>query len=710
MAWLKGGVRLADVRKRNIIAFSALVLGASVQFVIVLATIFSFIPIHLNDFVKTLLPLYWDQVRPHRQLQFYSAFILFGISAQAAGMVFLKKYLQELGFYKKILPLVMVQWAWVMIEATAAFKIFAFGNPAWARWFLYLSLLLWAANLIFWPEAKNLFGRINRLVLVPKKVDVAKKCFDVALPLLVVILLWPANFEKLLAHIYTWDNFFHLDFFVMSPGWAYLHGLSINMDVNSNYNVILPAFLSNLAHMFGGFNYENVLRWIVILTLGYYVAVWGLLREWLSSSLLAAFGFLLFVKLNMFHWGILPVLWRYPSATPVRYLFDLVPIFFIFKHSSTGKEKYLWLASLTSGLMLAFMTEVGLYLTVAFYAYGFMLMTIPDSRRVFLKTMDLRRIAGLVLLPAVSGFLLLAMVQGSSVVSSSFWANTTEYARLFLNGFGSLPYSDGLHDKQFFAFCMGFVVPAVYVLTMMMIGALLYLGEMEIDKSFVIYLCVYGLGMYHYFVYRSAVTSYYVVCLPFVLVLCFWVQQFIKLVSAKWQRIFLSVLVTITFGCLVTGYLFTVYPNILNMAGLDFTQEINFYHHEFNFDRDAALIDQFTSPDQKVALVSSYETGILMQANRKPFFYFFPMVYSEPFENLDFKGTELLTYDRVKRILAQLDEDKPSYVFVEKKLISGQLPAALYQQYQSLTVLLEYIVKNYQPVAQGQWLVALKRK
>ena len=119
----------------------------------------------------------------------------------------------------------------------------------------------------------------------------------------------------------------------MYPGWAYLHGLAIDMDVKSNYNVVIPAFLSTVAKYCGGFSYENVLRLIIIGTLAYYVAVWAFLRYWLKSTLLAAFGFLLAVKLQMFHWGVLPLLWRYPSATPVRYLFDLLPVFFIYKHA-----------------------------------------------------------------------------------------------------------------------------------------------------------------------------------------------------------------------------------------------------------------------------------------------------------------------------------------------------------------------------------------
>ena len=227
---------------------------------------------------------------------------------------------------------------------------------------------------------------------------------------------------------------------------------------------------------------------------------------------------------------------------------------------------------------------------------------------------------------------------------------------------------------------------------------------------FIVYVCVYGLGIYHYFVYRSAVTSYYVVCIPFVFVLCFWLQQILKPVSQQLRRIILSVLVLLTLGALMTGYLFTVYPNVLNLAGLDLSQEVAFYKKEFNFEQDAALIDRLTRPDEQVALISSFETKILMEADRKPFFYSFPMVFSEPMENLDFKGTDIITVDRMQKTLGQLENEKPAYVFIEKKLFLGQLPAAYYQHFQTLTILIRYLSEQYGPYDQGQYLLALKRK
>jgi len=702
---------MTDVKTKNIVAYSALVLALSVQVVIILAVIFSFIPIKLNSFVQTLLPLYWDQVRPHRQIQFYAVFILFGITAQAWGMIFLKKQLQDNGFAKALGPFVIMQWVWVLIETTAAFKIFVFGSPQWAKWFLYLSLLAWGLNTIFWPEFKRGSQRCYHWLAQPANALLASRWMDVLLVGIVIILLWPSDITKVLAHVFVWDNFDNIDGFVLRPGWSYLHGLVIYKDVGSNYNVVIPAFLSTVAKYCGGFSYENVMRLIIIGTLAYYVAVWAFLRCWLKTSLLAAFGFLLAVKLQMFHWGILPLLWRYPSATPVRYLFDLVPVFFIYKHATGGREKYLWLAAAASGLMMAYIMEVGVYLTLAFYAYVFMLLTLPAMRQKLIHSPgDIRKIIGLCALPLIAGFILLWMVEGRWVYTGEFWNNCTEYQKLFLNGYGSLPYGDGLRDKQFFAFCMGFIIPAVYVLTAMIIGAFLYLRQREASDMFIVYVCIYGMAFYHYFVYRSAVTSYYVVCIPFVFVLCFWLQQILKSVAQEWRRIILSVLVGLTFGALVTGYLFTVYPNGLNLAGLNWEQEVAYYQKEFNFKQDAALIDRLTSADERVAIISSFETKILMEADRKPFFYYFPMVWSEPMEKLDFQGTEIITIGRMQRTLKQLDDEKPAYVFIEKKLFLGQLPAVYYQHFQTLTILIRYLATRYEPFDQGQYLMALKRK
>ena len=702
---------LGEIRQKSLVAYSMLVLVWSIQLVILLSVIYSFIPIKLNSFVYTILPLYLDQVRPHRQLQFYTAYIFFGVIAQALGIIFLKKQLGNRGFAKDLWIFVLVQTGWLLVELTAAFKIFVFGSPLWAKWFLYVSLIACLLNTIFWPEAKRLSISVYHWLDDAAHVKKVKRWVDVLIVPFILFLIWPAGMTKLIAHIFVWDYFHNQDGIIMAPAWSYLHGLVIDHDVTSNYGVIVPVLFGTLAKIFGGFSYEKILWLIVIGTLFYYVAVWALIRTWLKSSLLAAFGLILAVKLQMFHWGILPVLFRYPSATPIRYLFDLIPIFLIYKHSIKGREIYLWLAAVTSGLMMAYMMEVGTYLTVGLYAYIFMLLTLPSTRKKYFHfPRDIRKIIGLAILPFISGFLLLWQVVGHWALTREFWSNFTEFAGLFLNNYSCLPYWDGLADKQFFAFCMGFIIPAVYILTIMIIGAFVYLEQIETSQMFIIYVCVYGMGIYHYFVYRSAVTSYYVVCIPFVLVICFWIKQILKPVAQQLRRIILSVLVLLTLGLLMTSYLFTYYPNVLNLGRLDLSPEVDYYKKEFTFQPDAALIDRLTSPDERVPLISSFEIKMLMEANRKPFLYCFFLIDSRPMEGNDFLDMSILTVDRMRKTLKQFEDAKPNFVFIEKKLYLGKLPAVYYQHFQTLTILIKYFEANYVPYDQGQYLMALKRR
>ena len=48
------------------------------------------------------------------------------------------------------------------------------------------------------------------------------------------------------------------------------------------------------------------------------------------------------------------------------------------------------------------------------------------------------------------------------------------------------------------------------------------------------------------------------------------------------------------------------------------------------FTKDAQLIASLTAHSDEVPLISGFETEMLMQANRKPFFYYFPLFISRP--------------------------------------------------------------------------------
>jgi len=58
----------------------------------------------------------------------------------------------------------------------------------------------------------------------------------------------------------------------------------------------------------------------------------------------------------------------------------------------------------------------------------------------------------------------------------------------------------------------------------------------------------------------------------------------------------------------------------------------------------------------------------------------------------------------------QLEAEKPEYVFIEQKLFRRHIPPQYFEVYQTLDTLVKYLGEHYEPVEDGQYLVALKRR
>jgi len=255
---------------------------------------------------------------------------------------------------------------------------------------------------------------------------------------------------------------------------------------------------------------------------------------------------------------------------------------------------------------------------------------------------------------------------------------------------------------------MGFMIPVVYV------GTLLYsLGMFLFRQSrqhlFMTLICVYGLGLYHYFIHRSGVNSYYAIVVPLIFVLLFWLQALLGCFKGHWPRLIKTLLCAWALTALATSYLFTYYPNCLNLSAFDWGPEKKFYTEQFDFTQDASLIDSLTSPNEAVASITSFDTKILMQADRRPFFYYFPiMVESEHMQGDKLRGIYLHTYARLQRTLRQLQEGKPAHIFIQTRLFVGPQAHSYEDSHEGFKQLMAYIRMHYQYEAQGQWLTALK--
>ena len=303
----------------------------------------------------------------------------------------------------------------------------------------------------------------------------------------------------------------------------------------------------------------------------------------------------------------------------------------------------------------------------------------------------------------------LSIFYGPLVWQNHFWQRTFEFASLFLQGWGALPITEGLKDKQFFAFCMGFIIPVVYM------GTLLYsLGMFLFRQSrlylFMTLICLYGLGLYHYFIHRSGVTSYYAVVFPLIFVLLFWLKALLGCCKEHWQR---GIKLFYAYGpsrpwsrviCLC------IIPMRLICQLSIGPRKRSFMCRILILARMLSLIDALTAPEEPVPLISSFETKILMQADRRPFFYYFPMMESEQMQGDKLRGIYLHTYARLGATLKQLQDQKPAHIFIQTRLFEGPEAQNYEDSHEGFKQLMAYIRLHYQYQAQGQYLTALKLK
>jgi len=161
------------------------------------------------------------------------------------------------------------------------------------------------------------------------------------------------------------------------------------------------------------------------------------------------------------------------------------------------------------------------------------------------------------------------------------------------------------------------------------------------------------------------------------------------------------------FTALLTGYWYAYYPSWVNLSGWNWAREEDYYKQAFDFRQDASMIDALTRPQEPVALISSFETKILMQADRRPFFYYFPLVESEQMQGEKLRGIYLHTYARLGRTLRQLDRQRPQHVFIQKRLFDGKQARDYEDSHEGFKILMTFIRERYRYQSEGPYLAAL---
>ncbi len=657
---------------------------------------------------------------------------------------------------------------WLIFEAiltflmvSAVFKIMVYDNsPRLAQTCLVVMMVLAVLSKVFYPETKkSALWIYQRAALIPWALFE-----DYAWAALIVLMIYIPDLSGVTAMIYMGDWFHHLDYVIMSVGWASLWGQVPYADIISQYGVGLPVIFAKIIKCFGTFDYLPALRvvmWFVIL---YFIGAFFFVRYWLGPAWIAGVAFLLVFRLQMFHYGVSPLIWCTASASPMRFGLDIAWMTCLLLHMRTSRLRWLLLAAFYSGFAVYYMTSSGMCVMVTLYAYLLSLLAVPAWRQQILSQGPQR--TGLFwscwVLPFVSMLLFFGAALKGHIFQKEYWQNLINYLVAFEH-IGALPMWESLKYRHFWAFFMSMAMPLTYLVTLMYIGLCLYIEKGPWERVLPALLSVYGLANYQYYVVRSAITTYYVNALPFVFIVCFWFMQILKMLPSSWQRRLRAAAVILSFYALWTNQNFLAYPNLMSFSrhpltdnlviqrfpdrqgyfnvmykntkeddklpvnDLNQTQEdmrveddfkddrelAQFYQSRADFAQDASLIDRLTGPQERVALISSFETKILIQANRPPFFYDFPMLSSRPMTFRSFPSDAAHSLNYLDNTIKALEDRKPDYVFMERIFLQNTLPASYYdhgnRRLTRVLSIIDYIRAHYQPYATGQYLVAMKR-
>jgi hypothetical protein len=744
----------------NTLLLALLVMALALQALIVVAWIYSFIPIKPSPFLATLFSRHQVLVFPKRDMAFYHFFIAAAIFLQAAGLFILRAHLNSRTFIRQLLAFTLAEYGWTCLMVFAVFKMFVYGFAPWTKGLLYISFGLGVLSKIFWKEIGDVCSRARGYWEKHRGNIKIIRGLDIAFAVLIGLILYVPDTQGLLAKMFMTDHFHHFDTMIMGQAWAQLKGAVLDIDQYTHYAVGLPVVIGHLAQGLGGFSYTSVIILLGIGMVVYYIGVYALVRFWLKSVALAMAMVILLIKWQMFHPGVSVLIFDYPSASVWRYPLDIFFLFLLLAHLRYRDWRLLAGAGFICGFSSFYMIDTGVYMSIAFAFYILFELVLDWQGGSWQeRSTKVLRAAGMLLIIPLTACGFLWITQGPYLFTKIFWENLSERTAFFLMGHGNLPIYKSLIEGKYLESWMGFFIPWVYTLVLIVTSTLLIFKKISREYLFLATVTIYGIGLYHYYACRSADTSYYVVVLPFVFILGYVVNGLAGQ-GHPWRQPLLGVVLALAFFALATNHYFLNYPNVLNLSRNPMTHPVismkaddgrsffnhndvmwpepiklsanslgetdeklktekdfdddrqlkDFYSREFDFSRDADLIARLTGKEQQVPLISSFETKILMQADRRPFFYYFPFVDSRPMHIRMFDMTALWTTGRLQKTMQQLEEAKPPYIFMEKVLLAQSVPAYYEYLYPDLLVILNYIHQNYTPDAQGYYLIAMKRK
>jgi len=644
---------------------------------------------------------------------------------------------------------------------SALFKLIIYDRwPQVAQNTYHTLLALLLINKIFHRSIINFLENVYAFVQAERNRLLLTKVAVGGSIALIILLLYLPDPLGVVARVFVGEQFHNWDTVYFAPAYAYSKGLILDVDVISHYGLGMPIMMYYLTKLMGGLSYVHLLIVLMWLSIIYYIGWFLLLRRWIGGVLIPMATILFGIRTQLFRPGAYPITFTYPSGTPLRFFLDVVVFFLLWRHIKTRRDIFLYVSSLCCGFMLFYMSAEGLYLTGAFYLYLLMRLSTRFMKQQP-EIMPWSISIHFFLVPLIT-FVFIFLAQGQYIFSPIFWQNMGEFRDYFFSGFAIGPMDGSLKSGNFLESLMGYIVPIVYMLTLLVAGTFWYLRRgVNFDKYLLAVIIAFqGLGLYHYYALTGYPGSYYMLGLPYNILLGFWVNEGLILMYDARRRLVALGLMVVCLWALLTNYNFISYPNLMNLSRnplvdtsvvqfpvgratyfnhlfreypesgkfplnslgesdeklkfeKDFISDEDlkaYYLEENDFSIDAKLIQKWTTPDMPVPLISSFEVEMLQQADRKPFFYYFEMLNSRPLRMRMFHDVLFYTHQQLARTTGSLEQRKPQYLFMERIFLNNKVPASYFYDIPGMIDLLEYVDEHYEPIDTGFYLVAMKRK
>lgn len=333
---------------------------------------------------------------------------------------------------------------------------------------------------------------------------------DLLVPVMIVAVLYVPGWRRLAGNAFAGEEFLHIDYFAMASAKAFDAGVALGTTMHVYYGVGWALILSKLP-LVGTLSYGEFVRLEVVYGCLYFVAVYALLRIFVGDWRWAAAGTALAVLAQLFAgYTTELVLWRFPSATVLRWAFDVWFFLACLLYLRTRRPVWLVLGGVLVGLALLCVTDSGSYLALSAVFFWACLWRLSPRPAALVRV-------GLQAGAAGSAVLLLGLQVASrwTAFSGAFWEGWLENLRLTGAG-ATLQPMTAIVDREplawFTLMVSTYLVVAGYTVVRFVHGRL---TERTVLLGTV---AAYGLFTMLYFVGRSNVLNLFRPAVPFVIV------------------------------------------------------------------------------------------------------------------------------------------------------------------------------------------------